>query len=222
LVTIGINPTRPETAYGYIEIGEPNGGADGINAYRVKKFKEKPNRPLAQQYYLDRTHLWNSGMFIWSTSSILKALAKYKPAMHELLMKYDSAIGSPAEQVERVKLFEQAEAISIDCAILELADNVVVIRGELIWDDIGSWLALERIHDKDVHNNVVIGDAVLEESYEVTAVNSGDGILATFGVSDLIIVKTDSVVMVAHKTKANDVKALLTRLKEDAKFERYL
>jgi mannose-1-phosphate guanylyltransferase len=222
LITIGINPTRPETGYGYIEQGEIYDTLDGISSFVVKQFKEKPSRPLAQQYYAGRSHLWNSGMFIWSANALLKAVSQCKPEMFAQLMEYQKRIGTPEERDARLKLFAEAESVSVDVAILEAAANVVVIKGDLIWDDIGSWLALERINPKDKDNNVTIGDTLLHDSYEITAVNAGDGIIATLGVSDLVIVKTDKVVLVAHKTKVGDIKSLLTRLKEDEHLEKYL
>lgn len=222
LITIGINPTRPETGYGYIEQGELYDTFEGISVFAVKQFKEKPSRPLAQQYYVGRSHLWNSGMFIWSAKTLLKALTNCRPQMYAQLMEYQAKIGTTDEMPARTKLFEEAESVSVDVAILEAASNVLVIKGDLIWDDIGSWLALERINAKDKDNNVTIGDTLLQDSYEITAVNAGGGLLATFGVSDLVIVKTDRVVLVAHKTKVADIKALLARLKEDERFEQYL
>lgn len=222
LITIGINPTRPETGYGYIEQGDLYDSFDGISSYRVKKFKEKPNRPLAQQYYVGRSHLWNSGMFIWSAKSLLKALSICKPQIHTLLLEYSTHIGTTDELDARLKLFEAAESISIDVAVLEEANNVVVIKADLIWDDIGSWLALERINPRDRDNNVSIGETVLHDSYEITAVNAGTGIIATLGVSDLVVVKTDTVVLVAHKTKVNEIKSLLARLRESEQYEKFL
>lgn len=222
LITIGINPTRPETGYGYIELGETYDSSEGLTSFRVKQFKEKPNRTLAQQYYIGRMHMWNSGMFIWSAKAILGALAKCKPEMHQLLMDYMKKIGTPEEAKARLQMFEKAEGVSIDVGVLEGASNVVVIKADLIWDDIGSWLALERISPKDRDNNVTIGDTVLHESFEITAVNSGGGILATLGVSDLVIVKTGEVVLVAHKTRVNEIKSLLSRMKDDPKLDPYL
>lgn len=222
LITIGINPTRPETGYGYIELGEQYDSFDGLISFRVKQFKEKPNRTLAQQYYVGRMHMWNSGMFIWSVKSILNAISRCKPEMHKLLTEYGAKIGTAGEQNARLELFEKAEGVSIDVGVLEEANNVVVIKADLIWDDIGSWLALERISPKDKDNNVSIGDTILHESFEVSTVNSGDGILATLGVSDLVIVKTNSVVLVAHKTRVNDIKSLLARMKDDPRYDQYL
>ncbi len=222
LITIGINPTRPETGYGYIELGEQYDSFDGLISFKVKQFKEKPNRTLAQQYYIGRMHMWNSGMFIWSTKAILNAISRCKPEMHRLLIEYGETIGTAGELKARQELFERAEGVSIDVGVLEEANNVVVIKADLIWDDIGSWLALERISSKDKDNNVSIGDTILHESFEISAVNAGEGILATLGISDLVVVKTDSVVLVAHKTRVNDIKTLLARMKDDPRYDKYL
>jgi mannose-1-phosphate guanylyltransferase len=222
LITIGINPTRPETAYGYIQQGEVYSTFDGISTYRVARFKEKPDRHLAQQYYLDRSHLWNSGMFIWSTKAILNAIEKCQPKMFAQLQEYAEHIGAADEAEARHKFFSEAENVSIDIAILERADNVIVIRAKIIWDDIGSWRALERINPSDSKNNVSIGSVLLHDSFEVTAVNSGDGLIATLGVSDLVIVKTSKAVLVASKTKVDEMKALLERLRVEDGLDEYL
>ncbi|MCI0531859.1 MAG: mannose-1-phosphate guanylyltransferase, partial [candidate division Zixibacteria bacterium] len=222
LITLGIPPTRPETGYGYIQLGEQFSTQAGINVYRIKKFKEKPSRTVAQQYYLDREHLWNSGMFIWTASAILSAIQKHVPAMHRELERFFPHIGTKQEAEELKKLYSVAENISIDFAVLEKADNVLTIRTELHWDDVGSWLALERIKSKDRDHNVSLGKTVSLDSYESTIVNDGDGIIVTFGVSDLVIVNTDKIVFVAHKTRVSDLKELLQKLGSDSELSRYL
>lgn len=222
LITIGINPTRPEIGYGYIELGELYDTFNSISTYRVARFKEKPDRRVAQQYYLSRSHLWNSGMFIWSARAILASMAKCKPDLHAMLMEYQKTIGTPGEAEARKNLFAKAENISIDVAVLEQAENVVVIKAKLIWDDIGSWRALERINPRDKYNNVGIGKVVMHDSYEMTVVNSGDGLIATLGVSDLVVVKTGTTVLVADKTKVDTLKALLERLQEDEELAEFL
>lgn len=222
LITIGVNPTRPETAYGYIQQGEIYSTFDGVSTYKVARFKEKPDRHLAQQYYLDRSHLWNSGMFIWSTRAILKAIERCKPDMYAQLQDYGDKIGTEEQAPARSHLFDNIENVSVDVALLEQADNVVVIRAKMIWDDIGSWRALERINPSDHKNNVSIGRVIKHDSFEITAVNSGDGLIATLGVSDLVIVKTDKVVLVASKTKVDELKALLERIRADEDLAEFL
>ena len=222
LITLGIPPTRPETGYGYIEIGEQFSTQDGVTIYRIKQFKEKPSRIIAQQYYLDRQHLWNSGMFIWTARTILSAIKRCAPALYRELERFYPHLGTPGEQEELKKLYASAENISIDFAVLEKAENVLTIKTDLHWDDVGSWLALERIKNKDRDNNVVLGPILSLGSYECTIVNDGEGILVTYGISDLVVVKTENIVLVAHKTKVSDVKEILQKLASDPNLSQYL
>lgn len=223
LITIGIIPSRPETGYGYIEMGPKITEINGIKFYDVLRFKEKPERPKAQEYYLDRKHLWNSGMFVWHVNTFLKALEKYMPDMYSCLQTYKNSMDSGNNGEPLRCLYRDCENISVDFAILEKAENVVCVKGDLKWDDVGSWLALERIHSTKTDGNVVLGKALLEASYENTIVNkSDDEIIVGFGVSDLVVVKADRVIMVAHKTRVNDIKELLSKLEKDEKYSQYL
>jgi mannose-1-phosphate guanylyltransferase len=222
LVTIGINPTRPETGYGYIEIGSQFAAERGILSYQVAAFKEKPDRPTAQMYYQDRQHLWNSGMFIWSAKSILRSIGNCQPRLRASLDEYAGRRGG-AERVPALEnLYREADSVSIDVAILESAENVVVIKGDLKWDDVGSWLALQRIRKTGIDGNVRIGDVLTIDSFETTAVNDGEGIVVCFGVSDLVVVKTDNIVMVAHKSQMPQLKKLLGKLNDDERLQQYL
>ena len=222
LITVGITPSRAESAYGYIELAELYNTFDGVMVHNIKKFKEKPNRLKAQEYYYDRKHLWNSGMFIWTVSTILNALKKHMPKMYSELESYSKHVGSKNEDAAKEELYQQVENISIDFAVLEKADNTLVIKADLVWDDVGSWLALDRIKQKDSDHNVVVGLARAVDTYETTIFNDSDGIIATLGVSDLVIVKTDDIVFVAHKTKVQDVKELLSQFGKDETLEKYL
>jgi mannose-1-phosphate guanylyltransferase len=222
LITLGIVPSRAETAYGYIELADLYTSVDNITAYRINRFKEKPNRMLAQEYYYDRKHLWNSGIFIWTVDTILKALQRYMPDLYQELDLYAREIGTRNQAQALKALYTRAENISIDCAVLEKAENVLTIKADLIWDDIGSWLALDRIKQRDRENNVIIGKAQVTGTYETTIVNDGSGIIATLGVSDLVIVRTGDIVFVAHKTRVQDVKELLQKFASDKNLEEYL
>ncbi len=222
LITIGITPSRAETAYGYIEFAEPYDTFEDIPVYKIKEFKEKPSRIKAQEYYYDRQHLWNSGMFIWTVSTILESIKKYMPQMYQALEVYSHQVGTINEEKAKAELYQNLENISIDCAVLERAENALVIKADLIWDDIGSWLALDRIKDKDRDHNVMVGKVKAINTYETTIVNDSDGIIATLGVSDLVIVWTDDIVFVAHKTKVQEVKNLLAELTQDKEMEKYL
>jgi len=222
LVTLGIIPTRAETSYGYIELTDLFNTIEDVPVYRINRFKEKPSRIVAQEYYYDRKHLWNSGIFIWRVDVILKALEKYMPELFRELDLYFREIGTKNQEQALKNLYAKAENISIDCAVLEKAENVLTIKADLVWDDIGSWLALERIKERDRLNNVIIGKAQTLATYETTIVNDGPGIITTLGVSDLVIVRTGDIVFVAHKTKAQDIKELLEKFASDENLEKYL
>jgi mannose-1-phosphate guanylyltransferase len=222
LITLGIIPTRAETAYGYIEFSELYDSIGDIPIYQIKEFKEKPNRVVAQQYYYDRRHLWNSGMFIWTASTFLKALEKHMPQMYKEIESYSKQVGTKNQTEATRKLYQYAENISVDCAVLERADNALVIKADLEWDDVGNWLALDRVKQKDRDSNVIVGKAKTINTYETTIVNDSKGIIATLGVSDLVIVKTDEIVFVAHKTKVQDVKELLREFTGSKEWEKYL
>lgn len=222
LITIGINPTRAETNYGYIKMAKPYKVFGGISVYEVEGFTEKPKPLIANEYYYGHKHLWNSGMFIWSVDSILKAISFCQPETAAALDEYAVSIGTNKENEALKTLYGKCDPISIDFAILENAENVLAIRGDIVWDDVGSWNALERYKDKDQENNVVIGDARLLNTYETTIYNDSDGIIVSLGVSDLVIVKTRDIVLVAHKTQVNDVKKILAEFTEDDSMKKYL
>jgi mannose-1-phosphate guanylyltransferase len=222
LITIGIVPTRPETAYGYIKLGDMYKQEGDHVVYRVSAFTEKPKAAVASQYYFSREYLWNSGMFIWSAKSIMNAIAKCQPELHKLLEKYSGDIGTPRELKAREDLYQKTISISIDFAVLELAANVLTIKADIIWDDIGGWLALERYKDRDRDNNVIIGDASLVDTYETTVYNEGEGIITCLGISDMVVVQSGNITLVVHKTKADNIKNLLARLSEDEKTRQYL
>jgi mannose-1-phosphate guanylyltransferase len=222
LITIGIVPTRPETGYGYIKLGDLYKTERDSTVFNVAAFTEKPKAAVAQEYYFSRKYLWNSGMFIWSARAILQAIRDCRPEIGELLTNYSETIGTPRELAARQEMYQKAPAISIDYAVLEKAANVMVIRADIVWDDIGSWNALERFKDRDSDNNVVVGQTVAVETFETTIYNDAEGLVACLGVSDLVIVRSGNVTLVTHKTRAGDIKELLSKLSEDESTRGYL
>jgi mannose-1-phosphate guanylyltransferase len=222
LITIGIEPTRAETGYGYIKLSEDTRVIDGISVSHVEAFTEKPKPPVANEYYLGRKHLWNSGMFIWTVDAVLKAIELCQPEMSGNLKAYSGKIGSDNENEARCRLYDKSDPISIDFAVLENAENVIVLKGDIVWDDVGSWNALERYKSRDHDNNVIIGEAKIINSYETTIFNDNKGIIVSLGVSDMVIVKTDDIVLVAHKTQVNEVKQVLKDLAEDKNLKKFL
>jgi mannose-1-phosphate guanylyltransferase len=222
LVTIGITPTRAETGYGYIELGAHFATSNGIASYQVDAFREKPDRETAQEYYFDRRHLWNAGIFVWTAESLCDALEKHQPAMHKALKEYSESIGSSEQDQAVKKLYETTTCISIDHAVLEYADNVLVIKADMVWDDVGSWLAMQRLKEATGENNVVVGNTVAVDSFDMTVYNESDDLVCTFGVSDLVVVRTAGVTMVAHQSRIDEIKNLIEHLKSDGRWEEYL
>jgi mannose-1-phosphate guanylyltransferase len=222
LITIGIVPTRPETAYGYIKLGEMYKYEGDSIVYSVSMFTEKPKATLAQEYYYTRQYLWNSGMFIWSAKTILRAIGDCQKDTHRMLMEYAEQIGTPNEQAARMELYQKATAISIDYAVLEKAQNVLVIKADMVWDDVGSWTALERYKERDSESNVLIGEALVMDTFETTVYNDAEGLIACIGISDLVVVRSNGITLVAHKTKVGDVKNLLAQIAKDDKNKKYL
>lgn len=221
LITIGIVPTRAETGYGYIKLGEVVKVDSGVSVHKVVEFTEKPQRLLAQKYFYGREHLWNSGMFIWTVKAIMTEIEQHCPDAFKLLREYASAIGKDNENAAREKLYEAANAISIDFAVLEKAENTLTMRADIVWDDVGSWNALERFMEPDTDRNVVIGNVALSESYELTVYNESDGLIAALGVSDLVIVRSGNTTLVAHKTKVGELKSLLKQVSQLKDHEKY-
>ena len=222
LITIGIEPTRPETGYGYIKFSKLYKTINGLQTYEVDSFTEKPKPVVAQQYYYGRQHLWNSGMFIWSVDAILQSINECQCEIGQLLTEYSKDIGTKSEMESRKRFYDASLPISIDFAVLENAGNVLAIKADILWDDVGSWNALERYKQKDQENNVIIGQAKIYDTYETTIYNEDDDLIVSLGVSDLVIVKTDNIVLVAHKTKSNEVKKVLAEIANDESLKKYL
>lgn len=222
LITIGIVPTRPETGYGYIKFGELHKSDRASTIYKVASFAEKPKAAVAQEYYFSRKYLWNSGMFIWSARSILKAISTCRPDIGELLETYSKAIGTPSEQTARDTLYNIAPSISIDYAVLEKADNVLVMKADILWDDIGSWNSLDRFKERDSENNVHVGKTLAQSTFETTIYNDSDGIVVCLGLSDLVVVRSGDVTFVVHKTRTGEIKDLLAKLNERDDTRTYL
>lgn len=211
LVTIGIRPTRPEEGYGYIECGEPldGGGAfaggPGAAAYRVRRFTEKPRVEEALAFLKTGRYLWNAGIFVWTISAFRHALARHAPLLHGGLRQIERSLEEGPDAIR--EKFLTLERRSIDYALMEKADNIVVVPGDFGWDDVGTWAALERIYDKDENGNVIKGEAVAIEAGGNIIDNSlGDKLFVAFGVRDLVIVNSEDVVLVADKKRSGSLK----------------
>lgn len=220
LVTIGIEPTHPETGYGYIHYGSKDSEINDMPVFKVKEFVEKPNLELAKEYLSKGTYLWNSGMFVWKVSTIRKMIKEYMPELHQALEIIKKAMGTELEKKILYSEYSKLESISVDYGIMEKADSIYVIPGDFGWDDVGSWTALERVYEKDDNNNVLKGN-IVDLDTENCIVIGEDKLIGTIGVKDLIIVQTEDATLICNKNDAQKVKELLKIIKEK-KLEKYL
>jgi len=221
LVTMGVMPTRPETAYGYIEIGKPLCDLKGIPSYRVKRFTEKPNKTIAQILVDKGTFLWNTGMFVWKASVLLEEIEKYLPEFYISLKTMEKAIGTPDEDRVVEEEYKKIDGISIDFGIMEKSLNVVVIKTKLQWDDIGNWNALEKYYIKDDENNIVNG---LCSSIDTkNCMVFGDSrLIATIGVNNLLIVDTGDTVLICDRERDQDIKEIVKQLSNMRGFDKFI
>lgn len=214
IVTFGIKPTYPAESFGYIQRDTRQG--EGQPAlYGVHQFREKPNRETAQQYLQAGTFYWNSGIFLWRVSTILEALAKHEPAM----LGHLQAIAEAAERYDFPRVFDDQfaaiEGKSIDYAVMEHHENIVVIEAPFRWDDVGSWQALERMNASDAAGNTALGKHLGIDTRGSIIFSSPDHMVVTIDVEDLIVVHTPHATLVAPKASEERVREVVKRLEAD-------
>lgn len=208
LVTFGIAPTRPETGYGYMELGPHDGG----NLYGVARFVEKPPVEEAIHLFSSGRYLWNSGMFAWRNEVFLSELARYQPVLARAFASLESAMGTDAYAGRLRACLEDLPSISVDYAVMELSHRLRVLRVDFAWDDVGSWLALERLHPSDSRGNVALGEVTfLEDS--TNCIVYGDGYpVGLLGVQDLVVAASDQGILVAGKEHVSGLKSFVDKL----------
>ncbi|MZP82654.1 MAG: mannose-1-phosphate guanylyltransferase [Rikenellaceae bacterium] len=206
LLTIGIKPNRPDTGYGYIQIGEEvNRGMP--RTFKVKTFTEKPNVEMAEIFIKSGEFFWNSGVFIWSLKAINNAFEKHLPEVYSLFNEIQPQIGTADEQKSVTNVYSECRNISIDYGIMEKAENVYVICSEFGWSDLGSWTSLYVNSVKDKSGNAIYGDNVLTYGTTNTLINvSGDKLLVIQGLKDYIVVETDNVLLICSKENEHEIK----------------
>ena len=211
LVTLGIAPSAPDTGYGYIQY-DPEEENDEGKAFRVKRFVEKPDLRTAKKYLMSEDYLWNSGMFIWKVSVILKEIREIMPEYYRLLEGIEQAEGTEETRAIVDNAYEQMKPVSIDYGIMEKAKNVYVLPSSFGWDDVGSWLAVERFNSEDERKNHIMGDAVIVESSRCI-VDSGDKLIALVGMKDTIVVDTKDALLVCAKESTDSIRKVLEELR---------
>jgi mannose-1-phosphate guanylyltransferase len=228
IVTIGIKPTEPATGYGYIRVGNALPPPQGVKAYKTAFFKaeqfvEKPNLDKALEYLNSGLYRWNAGMFIWSFVTITQGLEKHQPELAAACRRWFQAAGTPKLNKVLAKEYPAIKKISIDFALMEHAQNVVVADGAFEWDDLGSWTALARHLKADAEGNCAAGDFIHVDGarniiFDARTKNRTP--IAVVGLRDAILVQTDDAVLLAHKSQAQKVKELVKKLGEDPKYRK--
>ena len=212
LVTIGIKPTFPSTGYGYIK----NEEISNKTYKKVAEFVEKPDLERANAYIESGNYAWNSGMFVWKASTILRYFEKLLPDIYDKLMIIKETMGTSSEYDVIRAIYDTIPKISIDYGIMERADSVYMLEGDFGWNDIGSFDALPALYVSDTKGNVVRGENVLIDSSDNIIVGNGK-MIATVGVNNLIIVETDDALLVCAKDRAQDVKEVVSALEKAEK-----
>jgi mannose-1-phosphate guanylyltransferase len=220
ITTIGIVPTRPETGYGYIEVGGPV--SEGVNA--VARFVEKPDRERAARFVTGGKHLWNAGMFFFRASVMRAAIAKHLPALGAGLDELDAAEARGEEARALAEVFPALPSVSIDHGVLEHAEKLAVVPGSFGWNDIGSWEVAWELAPKDAAGNVapegtVTVDAANNLVRDLTS-TPGKKRFALVGVKDLVLVETDDAILVIPRDKAQDVRRVVEELQKRGEDER--
>lgn len=211
LVTIGITPTYPETGYGYINFERINDG-NHHGVYKVKKFVEKPDIDTAKEYLASGKYLWNSGMFVWKVSAIKNAVKKFLPDMYRGLEEIGKLYGKDGFDKILETNYRNFESISVDFGIMEKADNIYTVSGSFGWDDVGSWLAMERINRTNEYGNYISGDVITINTHG-TIILGNKKLISAVGVENLVVVDTDDALLICDKNRTQDVKKVIENLK---------
>jgi len=222
LVDIGLKPISPHTGFGYLHAVEPLPGFKENKILKVKEFKEKPDLETAERFCQSGEYYWNIGLYIWRADSFLRTCAKYSPKIYQGAMKIQSAWGEKNEKKVFDEVWGQAEEISIDYAVSEKADNLVLIPASFNWSDVGDWGTVYEAGRKDEKGNMIVklgkGEIYHVESSK-NLVQFSDRLVALVGVKDLVVIETPDALLVCRKDKAQKVKKIVQLLKEKGKKE---
>jgi mannose-1-phosphate guanylyltransferase len=213
-ITFGIPPTFPSVGYGYVQRGAALAPRQGIAVYQVQGFKEKPAAELAENYFTSGEYYWNSGIFVWKAAAVLDGLRKHRPALHDAVQRIAAAWDTPRRDTVFREEYQAIERISIDYAVMEKAEEVLVIQAPFRWDDVGSWLALERLHPQDAEDNTILATHCGLATRGCVIVGEPGRLIATVGVANLLIVQDGDAVLVADRREESTVKQLVEQLKK--------
>ena len=222
LITLGIKPSRPDTGYGYIQFNSDSGDDRYEGLRKVKTFTEKPNLELAETFLQSGDFLWNSGIFVWSLKTILKAFEDHLPEVDELFRAGKGLYFTAAEEEFVKKTYMVCRSISIDYGIMEKASNVFVIESDFGWSDLGTWGSLHEILDKDEHGNAIRGKNVMTYSAANNIINMPDEKLVVIqGLDDYIVVEDEEVLLICRKGDEQQIRQIVADVKIE-KGERFV
>ncbi len=209
LVTIGIEPRRPETGYGYIQIDEK---AIEMNVCKVLTFAEKPNYSTAVRFIKSGDFFWNSGMFIWNVGTILNEIKEHMPDLYEGLTTIKEAINSEGYEDTLTKAYGQLRNISIDYGIMEKSDKVYLVKENFTWSDVGSWEAVYQLGEKDEDGNVTVGSTYLDTVHD-SYIYSPNKFTAVIGLDKIVVINNEDALLICKMDKSQDVKKVIDYLK---------
>lgn len=214
IVTLGISPSMPATGFGYIERGAHLRKIDGFDGFKSAGFTEKPDTRKAMQFLRSGRYSWNSGMFIWKATTALAAFAEHQPALYEALSALVTHIDSPDYPAALEATWATIPSIQLDTGVMERADNIAVIPVDIGWSDVGSWDALFDVLSLDDDGNGFKGSAPARIVIDTknTLVYS-DKLTVTLGIDDIVVVETPDVLMICHRSRAQDIKQVVEALR---------
>ena len=221
LITFGIPPTFPATGYGYVHRGGEVAQRQGVSVFRVQGFREKPDSETAERFLASGDYFWNSGIFVWKVATILGHLRDRQPRLHAAVLRIAEAWAGPDRERVLRSEYEALDRISIDYAVMEHAREVLVVKAPFSWDDVGSWLALERMHAQDADGNTVLATHCGIATRQCVLVADAGHLLATIGISDLLVIQDGNATLVADRKQEGAVKQIVEKLKAMG-LEKYL
>lgn len=221
IITIGIKPERPETKYGYIELGQVENSSIDSKVFKVLGFTEKPDKKKAQVLYDSGIFYWNSGMFIFKTSIILSEIEKHMPELSSALKKIEASLGKADEEEVKQKALEPLKKISIDYGVMEYCKNILCIESTFQWDDVGSFSSLSRHYELDQLGNVTLGKSKIYQTKNSIVMGDDKHAIAVVGLNNVIVVQSDNGILVCNKDMEQDIKTILKKMKEDDEYNEF-
>ena len=215
LITVGISPGGPETGYGYLERGEKKFTIDGEDIHHVRSVREKPDKNEADMLIRQGGFFWNGGIFIGKVSTFLNAIARWLPDLYRHLVNMEVAPGNKEEETVVNRAYASIIPVSFDYGVMEKADNILMVRGDFGWSDVGSWDALYQVLSKDEHGNSLAGGSIfLNRNSRNSLVHSPHKLVALVGVEDLIVVDTKDALLICRRGASQEVKNIVELLEQ--------